>query len=267
MEKESNTIKYALAGVGALAIVGGLYYMYVASGSETSKEEAKAEPLTYEQLIENMKAEISKDKDLPKMDGAKLSEEYVLSVYRILTKYTTLFKINEDDSNFGDRIKLLKEDKNEEYEKTRREQDAEQAKKMQEIQDLVFAEYGSSTQEYMTGYQSHAFKPEFAAKTQKIQNEIVTQVQGTDEEREPPAGLTKELAEEIRDFAKVETQKVLMQLQSTVTDQYQFQEKFMFEVSKLDDVIFVKYGFKNTDVLKAFQFYKLIPNQEGNQTA
>lgn len=263
MDKD-NTIKYVLAGVGALALVGGLYYMFVANKGETESEEVKEE-MSFEILVEKMKAEIEKDKDLPKMDGTKFSEEYVLSIYRILTKYTTLFKIWEDDSNFNHRIELLKDGKEKEYEQTRRDQDAEQAKKMQEIQDIVFAAYGSSTQEYMTGYQSHAFKPDFAAKTQKIQNEIVLEVQGGDDETAPPAGLTKEIAENIRDFAKVETQKALMQLQSTITDQYQFQEKFMFEVSKLDDVIFIKYGFKNTDVLKAFQYYKLIPNQGNNQ--
>ena len=239
--------------------------MFGREQAEEVKEQTQT-GLTYDELMEKLKTEINSLKDTPKMDGTKLSEEFILNVYEVMTKYTTLFKICEDESGFQKRIELLKEGKDSEYEQLRRQMDAEQVQKMQDLQNEVFTQFGTNEAEYMTGYQSHAFKPGFAAKLQETQKKVVEQVQKSDENADLPDGLTKEVAEEIRDYAKSETQKTLRELQSTITNQNEFQEKFMFAVSKLDDEIYIKYGFKNTDVLKAFQTYKLIPNQ-GQQQA
>lgn len=259
-----NKTQILIAGVGAFALIGGLYYMLSRGESEEVKEEVPS-GMTYEELIEKLKQEVASMANTPKMDGTKLSEQFILNVYEVMTKYTTLFKICEDESGFQKRIDLLKEGKDAEYETLRRELDADQVQKMQELQNEVFAQFETNENEYMNGYQSHAFKPGFAAKLQETQKKVVEQVQKNDNGADLPEGLTKEKAEEIRDFAKAETQKTLRELQSTMTNQNEFQEKFMFAVSKLDDVIYIKFGFKNTDVLKAFQHFRLIPNQGGMQ--
>ena len=81
---------------------------------------------------------------------------------------------------------------------------------------------------------------------------------------ELPEGLTLEKAKEIRDYAQTETQKILAQVQAQGGNQQNFQEKFLFEVSKLDDIIFIKYGFRNTEVLKSFHKFNLVPGQKSN---
>lgn len=207
-------------------------------------------------------AEIKSKNTIAKKDGAKINGEFILNVFYVLTKYTALSKLIENEESFNQRIEALREGNDEEYERLRRETDNDENNKMQQLQDIAMADFDTNEQEYVNGYQSNLMQQSFIIKMQTLQQEIVNDLSRPGD-NDIPEELTKEKAIEIRDFAKTETQKTLMQLQSTMTNQAEFQEKFMFEVSKLDDIIFIKYGFKNTDVLKAFQHYNLIPNQGG----
>jgi hypothetical protein len=258
---ENNTVKYIAIGAAAVAVIGGIYYFMKSENDTEAVEAAVEQALTYDALITEMKQDISKMNTVPKYDGGRLSENYLLNVFYVLSKYTALAKLCESEASFNARIEALKEGKDAEYATLRRQTDQEEAKRMEEMQAIVFKEFDCTETEYMSGYQANFYKPQFVQRMQELQQKVVEDVQTRSPEAELPAGLTKEKAEEIRDFAKAQTQNVILQLQSTMTNQNDFNEKFMFEVSKLDDVIFLKYGFKNTDVLKAFQKYNLIPNQ------
>lgn len=258
---DNKNLKYAAIGVGALAVVGGIYYMFFSSSEETKEEVAQSDEMTYDKLKEQMIAEISTKKGVTKMDGGKLSEEFLLNVFYILTKYTALAKTTEDSDSFNKRIEALKNDNHAEYEKLRKEHDLEENTRMQELQSKVFTEFDTTEQEYMVSFQSNARSPPFLLKMQQLQNQVVEEVQKRNPEEGLPEGLTKEKSMEIRDFARSKTQSMVQDLQRKHPNQAEFNERFMFEVSKLDDIIFLTYGFKNTDVLKAFQKYNLIPNQ------
>ena len=218
--------------------------------------------MTSAELKNAMVDEIEALKNVPsKFDASGiLTEESVLSLFYILNKYTTFFKICEDEESFQKRISLLKSGNDEEYKKSRDEYDLEEQKKIDVVQKEIFEGFGCSENDYMQGYQRCSTKPEFVRKMQVLQHKVVEEVQSANNV-DLPEGLTKEKAQEIRDFAKQKTQSIVMGLQRTETDQQVFNQKFMFEVSKLDDVIYMNYGYKNTDVLKAFQTYNLIPKQ------
>jgi hypothetical protein len=249
------------AGITAAVLLAGAGIYYFATQGEAEAE--KVPQKTFDQLVEEMRAEIAKSKNVEKMDGAKISGEFILKVFHVLTKYTAVAKILDNEDAFNKRIEALREGNNEEYEKLRKETDAEENKRMQHLQDVAMADFGTTENEYIQGYQGNLLQPAFIQKMQGLQTEIVKEIQTLNPDDELPEALTKEKAIEIRDFAKAETQKKIMELQSTMTNQNEFQEKFMYEVSKLDDVIFINYGFKNTDVLKAFQQFNLIPKQGG----
>lgn len=83
---------------------------------------------------------------------------------------------------------------------------------------------------------------------------------------EIPEDLTIEKAKEIRKNVQSETQKVMTQLQMQGLPPNEFQEKFMKEIARLDDMVYIKYGFKNNEVLEAFQKYKLIPTRSAMTT-
>jgi hypothetical protein len=259
MESKTEWAKYALAGGLALVTIGGLYYMF--SGGKTEEEiEEEEDGMTEENLKESMMKEIAELKTAQKMKDKVLSEEYILNIFYILNKYTTLFKLCEDKQSLEERVAYLREKNSQKYEEVRKQQDLAETDKMEALQKQVFEEFGCTENDYVTGYQTHSNNPAFGAKMMEYQKNVVNSMQEQNK-KSLPESLTKEVAQEIRDFAKNETQRILRNLQSTETDQTAFNEKFMFEVSKLDDVIYLKYGFKNTDVLKAFHEYNLIPSQ------
>ena len=77
-------------------------------------------------------------------------------------------------------------------------------------------------------------------------------------ETEIPESLTEEVATEIRDFARDSTNEIIRDLSSRITDQNLLQEKISFEIAKLDDIIYVKFGYTNKEVIKAFEKYYFI---------
>lgn len=261
MDSKKNAIILG-AAAAAVAVLGtALYYFFNKQETEEAKTETKSAELTVEDIKKNMLDEIEKMKSTDKRDGTKLTQDYILNIFYILTKYTALAKISEDNKSFEKRIEVLKTGDSEGYEKIRKQWDEEENKKMQEIQSVIFDKFETNDVEYMTSYQSHIMKPTFIQKMQTLQQKVVDEVQNINPEVDVPEALTKEVAEEIRDYAKESTQKVLQRLQTTCKNQQEMSDKFMFEVSKLDDDIYIKYGYKNTIVLKAFQKYNLIPKQ------
>ena len=261
MESKKNVLILGAAAAGVALLGAALYYIFSKHENEEAQIETKSEELSIDEIKKTMNAEIEKMKNTEKKDGTKLTQDYILNIFYVLTKYTALAKISEDNKSFEKRIEVLKTGNNEEYEKIRKQWDEEENKKMQEIQSIIFDKFETNDVEYMTSYQTHIMKPAFIQKMQTLQQKVVDEVQNINPEVDVPEALTKEVAEEIRDYAKESTQKVLQHLQSTCKNQQEMSDKFMFEVSKLDDDIYIKYGYKNTVVLKAFQKYNLIPKQ------
>lgn len=253
--------KLAIIGgiTAGIVLVGGLAY-FMMSGDQV-EEETKDEKETFDDLLDKMKAEIKKRNTSPKLDNGRINGDYLINVFYILSKYTAMVKLVEDQDAVNTRVELLRAGKDAEYEKVRRETEEEDNKKMETIQNIAMTEFDITEQEYQMGYQTNVLNPSFIQKLNDVQGEIVREIQSVNPDEGLPEGLTREKAVEIRDFAKEQTQKKLIELQRSVTNQSELQEKFMFEVAKLDDVILMKYGFKNTDVLKAFTKYNLIPKQ------
>lgn len=261
---ESNKSYWIAGALGGVIVVGGLLWYLNSSDNEVEAETVKSsnqKELTYEELLKQLKVEIVELKNVEKMDGSKLSTDYLLNIFYVLTKYSSLSKMCLDEESFNERIQALKDGNETKYDELRRKADEEEAKHLQDLQNTVFNEFDSNEQEYVSALQASMMNPRFNQRMQESQSKITHEVQNRTPKSELPAGLDREKALEIRDFAKQQTQKTIMELQSKITNQNEFNQKFMYEVSKLDDIIYLKYGFKNTDVLKAFQHYNLIPNQ------
>ena len=115
MESKRNWI-IAGAGAALIAAIGIAYFL----NRKTEVEEEKAtegKELTLDDIKSKMLAEIEKMKSTEKKDGTKLSQEYILNIFYILTKYTALAKICEDNKSFEKRIEVLKSGNDAEYEK------------------------------------------------------------------------------------------------------------------------------------------------------
>lgn len=250
-----------IAGVTAGVLIAGYGIYYIFSGDEedeTVNSTSKPQK-TFEELLVEIKAEAEKLKNVEKMSEGKMNEDYIVNVFYILTKYVAVLKTLDNNELFEKRIEALKNEQHAEYRKLRVEHDALESKRMTEIQNTILGEFGITELEYTQGYQNSLTSPSFTQKMQAKQTEVVQEVQSMNPDEELSEDLTKEVAIEIRDFAKKLTQETIYKLQATITDQQRFQEEFMFEISKLDDIIYVKYGFKNTEVLKAFKKYNLVP--------
>mmetsp|Transcript_29468 Transcript_29468/g.26044 ORF Transcript_29468/g.26044 Transcript_29468/m.26044 type:complete len:268 (+) Transcript_29468:2-805(+) len=258
---QDNTLKYLSLGIGALALAGGAYYLLSSSSEcEEVKAEIKAEfeKLTFSSLKTQLVEEISKIKDIAKMSGDKLSEEFMTNVFEILRRNITLAQTIEEDETFNKRIGFLKEKNDTEYNRVRQENTKDQEKKLKEITDIIYKELGFTEEEYSKGFQAYAFNPAFANKLKQIEAKVSLEIQNSGS-TELPSNLTLEKAKEIRAFAQEQTKKILAIVQASAASQDEFQSKFLSEVSKLDDIIYIEFGFRNTEVLKSFHHYKLVP--------
>ena len=105
---ESNTARYIVIGAAAAAIVGGIFYI-VRSSSKAGVNK---------RLLIEMKEEVSKIVPVPKYSHADgpLSDEYLLNVFYILTKYVALVQPCENEATFRARIQALKNGDDAKYE-------------------------------------------------------------------------------------------------------------------------------------------------------
>ena len=117
-------------------------------------------------------------------------------------------------------------------------------------------------QDYIISLNHHSKNTEFLLKISKTQEEISKEIFGDSLETEMPESLTEEVAIEIRDFARDTTNGIIRDLSGRISDQSLLQEKISFEIAKLDDIIYVKYGYTNKEVIKSFEKYNLLAKRE-----
>lgn len=135
---------------------------------------------------------------------------------------------------------------------------------LKKVTDRVLKGIGIMEQDYVFSLNYHSKNPQFKKDLLQIQGELTTEL-FSEEELNPtiPEELTKEKAIEIKDFAKENTERVLRELPQKYRDPATLQDEISFEVAKLDDIIYVKFGYKNKVVLEAFKHYNLLPQQPG----
>jgi hypothetical protein len=117
-------------------------------------------------------------------------------------------------------------------------------------------------QDYVLSFSTYSKDPQFKAKQKDIETQITTELFGEKKLHEVPDALTKEITVEIKEFARIEAEKILTQLSSKNLSKEIIQSHYSFEMAKLDDIIYIKYGFKNSEVLAAFKKYNLLPQRE-----
>ena len=163
MEKD-NTFKYIAMGVGALAAIGGIWYILTSAENSENEEDFEEEILTMDVLKKKLLDEISELKDTPKMDGENFTQEFMLMIFRILKKYVTMVQLCDEGATFNKRIEMLREGNEEEYIKVRRETKENQEKNLLEVTGIIYKEFDFSEEEYAKGFQTYAFNPEFTQK-------------------------------------------------------------------------------------------------------
>ncbi|CAI2378609.1 unnamed protein product [Moneuplotes crassus] len=263
MSGESN-LKYLALGVVAAAAAGAFVYFTVNNEAEEEEDVQEAqEELTLDRVKEMLNEDIEKLKTIEMKDVHGLTHPFLFEVFRVLKKYVTLVQSIDGETQFEQRIQLLKDGNEEEYAKLKETINKENDEKIKEITTTLYQELDFTDLDYATGIQKNAYNPEFSKKLQEIDKEVVEEIQTYHPTNELPEDLTIEKAKEIRVFVQKETQKKLNELQSLGLPQAQFHEKFVKEIAKLDDIIYIKFGFKNKEVLQAFNKYRLIAARSG----
>lgn len=123
-------------------------------------------------------------------------------------------------------------------------------------------------QDYVFSLNHLSKNPEFKQELISIQEKISKEL--FDEEYTNPTipeDLDVSKAMEIRDFARETTNKILQDYSQLIKDPNQLQDKISFEVSKLDDVIYLKYGYRNKVIIKAFEKYGILERKGAAQPA
>lgn len=190
------------------------------------------------------------------------SEKFTLKLYYLLSKYATKMKKTIEERAFETRIELLRKGLHQEYEKEYYAVEKEEMESLKNITQAVLSGLKIMEQDYIISLNFHSNSDKFKEQLLKIQQEISIEVFGDTLEAQVPESLNKELTEEIRDFARNSTNKIMEDASRTYKDQAILQEKLQFEIAKLDDVIYVEYGYRNKEVIKAFEKYNLLPKHE-----
>ena len=139
-------------------------------------------------------------------------------------------------------------------------------KHMKEIKNVIFEGLMLAESEYVQSFQKHARNPEFAKLMKQSQEKIAEDIL-PDKDSKLPEGLTKEKALEIRDFAKLRTNQIMQQLSAQIQDPTELRAQINYQIARLDDVIFLEYGFRNHDVIKAFNDHGIICKEEAPASA
>jgi glutaredoxin 2 len=117
-------------------------------------------------------------------------------------------------------------------------------------------------QDYVFSLNFHSKNPAFREKLTKTQDQIANEI-FDQETLNPviPESLTEQVATEIRDFARDRTNEIIGELSQKIKDPNLLQEKVSFEIAKLDDIIYLKHGYRNKVVIKAFEKFNLLGKQ------
>ena len=189
-----------------------------------------------------------------------------MKVYYLLSKYATRVKRSLSETSFNKKIRFLKEEEEEEYKKEFYKNQREEAQELDRVTNMILTKLRMMEQDYILSLNYHSEKPDFKAKLIKIQESISEELFGNVDQNKIPDELTKEVATKIRDFAKETTNQIIMDASQKIKDPNLLQERIKYEVARLDDIIYVKFGFKNKDVIKAFEKYELLSKKALSQS-
>ena len=169
MEK-NNTVKFIALGAAAFALAGGIFY-YLNASDETEDEASgvisegsKREQLNMDQIKEMLNKDISGLKSVEKNDANGLTEEFLLAVFGVLKKYVTLVQLVDESSQFDERIELLKQGKEEEYDKIKDDMRKENEERIKVVTGALYSQLEFTDIEYATGIQRNAYNPQFTEK-------------------------------------------------------------------------------------------------------
>lgn len=174
-------------------------------------------------------------------------------MYYLLSKYATRLKKSITESAFKEKIRLLRNNDNQGYAKEFYRAENDEIKELKELTKKILSHLKIMEQDYIISLNHHSKNQEFLLKIQSTQEEISKEIFGDTLDTEMPESLTEKVATEIRDFARDTTNQIIRDLSSRITDQAVLQEKISFEIAKLDDIIYVKYGYTNKEVIKSFE--------------
>ncbi|CAI2376213.1 unnamed protein product [Moneuplotes crassus] len=271
MDKKDSILSPILigSGIAVAALCGVGLYLYLSKNEEEEESRHLSREAILEKLDEELKSIVKPEKISAEQNGAQsgmkiYDQEFSKIVYKTLSKYATMMKHSLNSQSFEQKIEMLRDEDDEGYRKIFFESEKEEISALKKVTDKVLKGIGIMEQDYVFSLNYHSKDAEFKKELMAIQEEL-TQELFTDDEINPPLpdDLTAEVAQEIKDFAKESTERVLRELPQKFRDANILQNEISFEVAKLDDVIFVKYGYKNKVVLEAFRKYNLLPQQPG----
>lgn len=133
-----------------------------------------------------------------------------------------------------------------------------EGEELKKVTDILLKKLKLMEQDYIMSLNYHASKQEFKEEMVTVQNNLSKELFGNLDDISIPESLTREVATEIRDFARSSTNEVIVSLSKQIKDQNVLQDSIAYEIAKLDDVIYLKYGYKNKEVIKAFEKYQLL---------
>lgn len=162
------------------------------------------------------------------------------------------------DAHFDKKIELLENNDHLGYAKEFIESEQEEAFAIQKVSAIILNHFKLMDQEYIISLNYHSQSEEFRKRLIEIQTQVSIEVYGANYFNEIPESLTKEKAIEIRDFARSETTRIITELSNKISDPMLLQKQANFEIAKLDDVAYIKFGYKSKEVLKAFEKYNLL---------
>jgi hypothetical protein len=259
--KLENWQSYLGLGAGAVALTAIGVYLYVNSEDDEAIKGIETREAIYKELEEEL-SKIKKPKkgvhnDPNETNTIVYNKEFTLKVYYLLSKYATRMKKSISDQSFNKKVRYIREENEEAYKKEFYKNEKEESVELKEVTNVLLTKLKLMEQDYIMSLNFHSDKPGFKDTLIKTQGDISKELFGEDL-HQVPEDLDREKATEIRDFARETTNKIIMELSQTIKDQGILQDRISFEIAKLDDIIYVKYGYKNKEVIKAFEKYELL---------
>ena len=184
--------------------------------------------------------------------------DFIATLYYLLAKYATKMNKLISDAHFDKKIELLENNDHLGYAKEFIESEQEEAFAIQKVSAIILNHFKLMDQEYIISLNYHSQSEEFRKRLIEIQTQVSIEVYGANYFNEIPESLTKEKTIEIRDFARSETTRIITELSNKISDPMLLQKQANFEIAKLDDVAYIKFGYKSKEVLKAFEKYNLL---------
>lgn len=124
-------------------------------------------------------------------------------------------------------------------------------KKILKDLDIEIMEYANSLNHY-------SLDKQFVKELDWIETKAVKKLLADEPTPDIPEDLTIEVAKQIQMYAQKKICKILSELEETHKDPIVLKNESFFGMKKVDDLVFVKYGYQSKVVMAAFQEYCLV---------